>query len=93
MFQSASHIDRQSTPVGYGFIAVPGAAPHRIAFDVSGAKPVRGDAQGDLVFNLGEKRSSLEEQMVYQEEDGTWQSIAANYFITAANRIGFERMK
>jgi hypothetical protein len=42
---------------------------------------------------LGEKRSSLEEQMVYQEEDGNWQSIAANYFITAANRIGFERMK
>jgi len=79
----------------YDFIVVPGADPRRIAFEVSGAKRIRRDAQGDLVLTMktGEDEIRWHKPVVYQEKDGARQLVAANYAITDKNRVGFEVAK
>jgi hypothetical protein len=77
----------------YDFIVSPGADPHRIAFDVHGAKRIRRDAHGDLVFKIGEDEIRWHKPAVYQERDGSRQVVAANYAITNNNRVGFEVAK
>jgi Bacterial Ig-like domain (group 3)/Beta-propeller repeat/Transmembrane protein 131-like N-terminal len=74
----------------YDFIVAPGANPRRIAFDVRGAKRIRRDAHGDLVFKMGEDEIRWHKPVVYQERNGTRQVVAANYVITNDNRVGFE---
>jgi hypothetical protein len=73
----------------YDFIVAPGANPRRIAFDVRGAKCIRQDARGDVVFKVGGDEIRWHKPVVYQEKDGKRQEIAAHYIITAANRVGF----
>jgi hypothetical protein len=75
----------------YDFIVAPGADPHRIAFDVSGAKRIRQDA-GDLVFKIGEGEIRWHKPVAYQEKNGTRQEIAAHYAITDT-RVAFELAK
>jgi hypothetical protein len=77
----------------YDFIVAPGADPHRIALDVSGAKRIRRDAQGDLVLKVGEGEIRWHKPVVYQEKNGTRQLIAAHYAITNTIRVGFELAK
>jgi hypothetical protein len=77
----------------YDFIVAPGADPHRIAFDVRGAKRIRRDAQGELVSKVGESEIRWRKPVVYQEKDGTRQLIAARYAITDRNRVAFEVAK
>jgi Bacterial Ig-like domain (group 3)/Beta-propeller repeat len=77
----------------YDFIVAPGAEPHRIAFDVRGAKRIRRDAHGDLVFKLGEDEIRWHKPVVYQEKYGARQLVAARYAITDMNRVGFEVAK
>jgi Bacterial Ig-like domain (group 3)/Beta-propeller repeat len=77
----------------YDFIVAPGADPHRIAFDVRGAKRIRQDAQGELVFKVGEAEIRWHKPVVYQEKDGGRQFVAARYAITDTNRVGFELAK
>jgi Bacterial Ig-like domain (group 3)/Beta-propeller repeat/Transmembrane protein 131-like N-terminal len=79
----------------YDFIVAPGANPHRIAFDVHGAKRIRRDARGDLVLTMkmGEDEIRWHKPVVYQEKNGTRQEIAAQYAITDGNRVGFELAK
>lgn len=77
----------------YDFIVAPGADPHHIAFDITGAKQIRKDARGDLVFKTGEGEIRWHRPVVYQEKDGTRQQITASYAITNTNRVGFEVAK
>jgi hypothetical protein len=77
----------------YDFIVAPGADPRRIAFDVSGAKRIRRDEHGDLVFKVGESEIRWQKPVVYQEKNGTRNEIAAHYAITDTNRVGFELAK
>ena len=79
----------------YDFIVAPGADPRRIAFDVSGAKRIRRDAQGDLVLRMktGEDEIRWHKPVVYQEKDGARQLVAARYAIMDTNRVGFEVAK
>ena len=79
----------------YDFIVAPGADPHRIAFDVRGAKRIRRDARGDLVLTMkmGEDEIRWHKPVVYQEKNGARQEIAAHYAITDTNRVGFELAK
>jgi hypothetical protein len=73
----------------YDFIVAPGVDPHRIAFDVRGAKRIRRDERGDLVLKVGEAEIRWHKPVVYQEKDGKRQEIAARYAITDTNRVGF----
>jgi Bacterial Ig-like domain (group 3)/Beta-propeller repeat len=77
----------------YDFIVAPGADPRRIGFDVSGAQRIRQDAQGDLLFKVGEDEIRWHKPVVYQEKDGSRQFVAARYSITDKNRVGFELAK
>jgi hypothetical protein len=74
----------------YDFIVAPGADPRRIAFDVRGAKRIRQDANGGLVFKVGGNEIRWQRPVVYQEKDGAKQLVAANYAITDTNRVRFE---
>jgi len=84
--------DGKAGQLEHDFIVAPGADPRRIAFDVSGAKRIRQDAQGDLVLSMkmGEGEIRWHKPVVYQEKDGARQEIAARYAITDKNRVGFE---
>jgi hypothetical protein len=77
----------------YDFIVAPGADPRRIALDVRGAKRIRQNALGELVFEVGEEEIRWHKPVVYQEEEGTRREIAAHYVITGENRFGFELAK
>ena len=77
----------------YDFIVAPGADPHRIAFDVRGAKQIHRDQHGDLVVRMSEGEIRWHKPAVYQEKDGTRQEIAARYAITDKNRVEFEVAK
>jgi len=76
----------------YDFIVGPGADPRQIAFDVSGAKRIRREAHGELVFQIGGDEIRWHRPVVYQEKNGTRQEIAARY-VTDANRVRFELAK
>ena len=77
----------------YDFIVGPGANPHQIAFDVHGAKRLRRDGSGDLVFKVGEGEVRWHKPVVYQEKHGARQEVAAHYAVTDTNRVGFEVAK
>jgi hypothetical protein len=77
----------------YDFIVAPGADPRRIALDVRGAKRIRRDAHGDLVFSMGEDEIRWHKPVAYQENDGARQLVAAHYAISDTNRVGFELAK
>jgi Bacterial Ig-like domain (group 3)/Beta-propeller repeat len=74
----------------YDFIVSPGADPSKIAFDIRGAKWIRRDRHGDLIFQVAEGKIRWHKPAVYQEKDGSRHEIAANYAITNTNRVGFE---
>jgi hypothetical protein len=74
----------------YDFIVGPGASPRPIAFEVHGAKWIRRDAHGDLVFKMGDDEIRWRKPMVYQERNGGRQVVAANYVVTSNRRVGFE---
>jgi hypothetical protein len=74
----------------YDFIVAPGADPRRIAFEVRGAKRIRRDEHGDVLFNTGDGEIRWHKPVAYQEKNGTRQQIAARYAITDTNRVGFE---
>jgi hypothetical protein len=77
----------------YDFIVAPGVDPHRIAFDIRGAKRIRKDEHGDLVFKTGEGEIRWHKPVAYQEKDGARQLVAVHYAITDKNRVGFELAK
>ena len=76
----------------YDFIVAPGADPHRIAFDVSGAKRIRRDTDGDLVLKMNAGEIRWHKPVAYQKQNGTRQEIAARYAITDT-RVAFEVAK
>ena len=77
----------------YDFIVAPGADPRRIAFGVSGAQRIHQDAQGELVFKVGEDEVRWHKPVAYQEKNGERQLVAARYAIADGNRVGFEVAK
>jgi hypothetical protein len=74
----------------YDFIVAPGADPHRIAFDVRGAKRISRNKNGDLVLDIGKSELRLQKPLAYQDENGTRQEIAAHYIIKDKKRVTFE---
>jgi hypothetical protein len=74
----------------YDFVVAPGVDPHRIQFDVRGAKSISRDKDGDLVLQVSEGELRWRKPVVYQERGGTRQAIAAHYVIKFKNHVGFE---
>ena len=77
----------------YDFIVAPGADPHRIGFEVRGARRIGRDERGDLVLKTSAGEVRWHQPIAYQyqgKEEGARQLVAARYVITDANRVGFE---
>src|ERR1700733_961061 len=74
----------------YDFVVAPGADPHRIQFDVRGAKHISRDEHGDLVLQISNGVVRWRKPVVYQERDGTRQEIYGRYVIKRGRRVGFE---
>ncbi|MBZ5615898.1 MAG: SBBP repeat-containing protein [Acidobacteriia bacterium] len=74
----------------YDFVVAPGADPHRIQFDVGGAKRIHRDKNGDLVLQMSDGEVRWHKPVVYQEKDGEKQEINGHYVIKHGQRVGFE---
>jgi len=73
----------------YDFVVAPGADPHRIQFNVAGAKRMLRDENGDLVSQLAEGELRWHRPVVYQEEGGKRRDIEAHYVISPGRQVGF----
>jgi hypothetical protein len=74
----------------YDFVVKPGADPHRIQFDVGGAKSISRNKNGDLVLHMAEGEVHWHKPVVYQEMHGKTKKIATRYVIKHGHRLGFE---
>jgi hypothetical protein len=74
----------------YDFVVAPGADPHRIWFDVRGAKHISRNLHEDLVLQMADGDIHWRKPVAYQENNGERQEIAAHYVIRHKNRVGFE---
>src|SRR6202021_4027732 len=70
-----------------------GSRPRRIPFHISGAKRIRKDGRGELVFKVRADEIRWHRPVVYQEKDGARQSVVAHYAFSGTNRVGFEVTK
>jgi len=73
----------------YDFIVSPRANPHLIGFDVTGARSMRIDMQGDLVLKVGEEQVRWRRPVAYQENNGARQLVPVRYQLRRQH-VGFE---
>ena len=73
----------------YDFVVSPGADPHRIQFDVRGARNISTDKDGDLVFHFADGELRWRKPVVYQETNGARQTIDGHYIVRRGHRVGF----
>jgi len=74
----------------YDFILEPGGDSHLITMNISGAKNLSLDAQGDLVLRIDNKDLRLLKPMAYQEVDGQKREVASSYELRGARQVGFQ---
>lgn len=66
----------------YDFIVAPGADPQAIRLDFAGAQAVRLDEKGELVLATAAGEIRQHRPIVYQEINGTRQTVAGSYQLT-----------
>jgi Abnormal spindle-like microcephaly-assoc'd, ASPM-SPD-2-Hydin/Beta-propeller repeat/Protein of unknown function (DUF1573) len=71
----------------YDFLVSPGADPHRIQFDVGGARNITTEKDGDLVFHSRDGELRWRKPVVYQETNGIRQTIDSHYLVQHGHRI------
>ncbi|MBI3933410.1 MAG: SBBP repeat-containing protein [Acidobacteria bacterium] len=79
----------------YDFIVAPGASPHAIQIDFSGADGLRLDAAGDLIVSLSDPSEAdppvrMRRPVIYQETHGQRREISGRYTLRGERRVGFE---
>ena len=74
----------------YDFVVAPKRDPHRIRFQIIGAKHIAVDAKGDLVLDMGQRAIRWRKPTAYQQKDGSRLSVEARYVITRRNSVAFE---
>ncbi len=72
----------------YDFIVAPGADPRAIRMNLSGARKLHVDAQGDVLVSVDGGDVVLQKPLVYQNINGRRQEIAANYSLRG-NDVSF----
>ena len=73
----------------YDFVVSPGADPHRIQFDVRGARTINTDKDGDLIFHFADGELRWHKPVVYQEANGIRQTIDGHFVVRRGRRVGF----
>ncbi|MGB8064261.1 MAG: SBBP repeat-containing protein [Candidatus Sulfotelmatobacter sp.] len=79
----------QQRQLEFDFIISPGASPAPIAFDVSGARKISTDADGNLVLASQAGNVLLHKPVAYQEKNNTREPVDAGFVVQANNKIGF----
>jgi len=74
----------------YDFVVAPGADPRRIQFDVRGARKISHDEHGDLVLHFPDGELRWRKPVVYQEKNGSRQTIDGRYVIKRGHCVRFE---
>jgi Beta-propeller repeat len=73
----------------YDYVIAPGANPNAIALDITGARKLRIDAQGNLEMSVEGGDIELQKPVAYQEMNGQRQLIASNYTVSGDHRVSF----
>ncbi len=79
----------QQRQLEFDFIVAPGASAAPIGFDVSGARKISTDADGNLVLASKAGNVLLHKPVAYQEKNNTRQPVDAAFVVQASNKIGF----
>src|SRR5882762_287979 len=73
----------------YDFVVKPGADPNEIRFEVTGARRIQLDAEGNLLFATTTGEVLMRKPLVYQQVGGERREIAGNFHLAEPNQIGF----
>ncbi len=73
----------------HDFVVAPGADPGRITLHLRGVSKLRIDG-GDLVIRTAQGELRLLKPEIYQESQGSRQSVSGGYVLRGGNRIGFK---
>jgi hypothetical protein len=72
----------------YDYVVAPGADPNSIRLAVEGARKLRIDGNGDLVFETAHGLMYHHKPVIYQQIDGARREVAGN-FVLRGNRVSF----
>ncbi len=73
----------------YDFVVAAGADPKSIEMEIEGAKRLTLDRKGNLVIQTAKGKMVQKAPVIYQESDGSRQTVAGKYLLKGRNRIGF----
>ena len=79
----------QQRQLEFDFIVAPGASAAPIGFEVSGARKISTDADGNLVLASKAGNVLLHKPVAYQEKNNTREPVDAGFVVQANNKIGF----
>jgi len=71
------------------FAISPGANPNRIQFEITGAKEIRVDTDGDLVLKTTSRQLRFQMPVVYQESNGQRVIVDGNYVVNDQTHFSF----
>src|SRR5277367_389398 len=75
----------------FDFDIAPGVDPRAIALELNGARRIRLNRAGDIVFGMGGPRDVvLGKPRIYQDSPEGRREIAGNYVLSSGNRIAFQ---
>lgn len=75
--------------VEYDFVVAAGADPTRIRLALHGADKLEIDARGDLVLHTAAGKVSLRRPLVYQDTNGTKQTLSGRYVRKGERQVAF----
>jgi hypothetical protein len=73
----------------YDFALAPGADPGRIQFEITGARQIELDTDGNLVLETASGQLHFQSPVVYQESNGVRVPVAGAYVMNDATHIAF----
>jgi hypothetical protein len=74
----------------HDFVVAPGADPSLIRLVFQGADDITLDAHGNLVLHATDGKVTLQAPLIYQEFNGTHQSVAGRYVLGDQDQVGFQ---
>ena len=74
----------------YDFVVQPGSDPNQIRIAIAGATKIALNKQGDLEMQTSAGTSVNQKPVVYQQINGSRQSINGEYVLLAQNEVGFK---
>jgi hypothetical protein len=73
----------------YDFEVSPGANPNKIQFEITGARQIRVDRNGDLVLKTSQGELRFKSPVVYQESNGQHTPVDGQYILRVSSHVTF----